>query len=256
MTKYTWFLCGIWVLFCAPLSAQTQQKHTAYQVSTIHTLFAGGYDGIASIGDMKNKGNFGLGTFHALDGEMIFLDNICYKVRANGRVTQVPDNETTPFFTVTAFQPGQETAVMAVQDYAQFKARLATILPSPEFFYAIKITGHFHALTTRSVPIQSKPYPTLDKVVAIQRTFSLNNIVGTMVGFYCPDYASGVNVPGFHFHFISQDKTAGGHVLAMTTTEPVSVAIDTITAWHMMLPDTMPTQPTHVVSAKRLAHVE
>ena len=46
-----------------------------------------------------------------------------------------------------------------------------------------------------------------------QRVFELGEIAGTVIGFRFPDYAQGLEVDGYHLHFISADRTRGGHVL-------------------------------------------
>jgi acetolactate decarboxylase len=35
-----------------------------------------------------------------------------------------------------------------------------------------------------------------------------------MVGFWSPEYAKSLNVPGYHLHFLSVEHQKGGHVLA------------------------------------------
>ena len=50
-------------------------------------LLDGIYDGEMTIGELLGKGNFGIGTFDALDGEMIILDGVCYQLRGDGTAT-------------------------------------------------------------------------------------------------------------------------------------------------------------------------
>jgi acetolactate decarboxylase len=75
------------------------------------------------------------------------------------------------------------------------------------------VDGRFEYVKTRSVPRQHKPYPPLVEVVKDQPTFELHDVSGSLVGFRFPDYAQGLNVSGYHFHFITADRSAGGHVL-------------------------------------------
>ncbi len=37
-----------------------------------------------------------------------------------------------------------------------------------------------------------------------------------IVGFWTPEYAKAVNIAGWHLHFLSEDGSAGGHVLDLT----------------------------------------
>jgi len=52
----------------------------------------------------------------------------------------------------------------------------------------------------------------LDVLIPNRPVFEAENISGTLVGFYCPDYIGNINAKGHHFHFISDDKKWGGHV--------------------------------------------
>ncbi len=62
-------------------------------------------------------------------------------------------------------------------------------------------------------------------------------IEGTLVGFWAPAYAQAVNVPGYHFHFLSEDRTFGGHVLDVRATSLVA-ALHIESDIHLALPRT------------------
>lgn len=36
-----------------------------------------------------------------------------------------------------------------------------------------------------------------------------------MVGFWAPEYTRAISVPGYHMHFVSADRSLGGHVLEL-----------------------------------------
>ena len=95
----------------------------------------------------------------------------------------------------------------------------------------------FDYIKARSVPIQKKPYPPLVDVVKEQEIFEFHNVRGTILGFRFPEYMKGVNVPGYHLHFITDDRLAGGHVLEFRI-EKVHVAIDSTNDFFMVLPET------------------
>ncbi len=133
-----------------------------------------------------------------------------------------------PFFSTV-----KDTALLA--DYAALKRYLDGLIENKNIFYAIRIDGIFSYLKTRSVPRQQKPYLPLVDVVKHQVTFEFHQSKGTMVGFWCPAYVKGINVPGYHFHFITADRKAGGHVLAGSM-QNVTVKIDPIPAFYMVLP--------------------
>ena len=185
-----------------------------FQVATIDSLLAGAYDGTFSFGELAKHGDFGLGTFHKLDGEMVAIDGRFYQVRVDGTVHPVSAGMTTPFANVTFFQADRQCACQGKMDYAGLKKCLDAALPSPNLFYAVRIDGVFPKVKVRSVPpATSKPYPTLVEMVKHQKVYEYRQAAGTLVGFYCPAFVKGVNVPGWHLHFIGKERKKGGHLL-------------------------------------------
>jgi acetolactate decarboxylase len=183
------------------------------QTSTIDALLDGVYDGYTTFGTLKKYGDFGIGTFNGLDGEMIALDGLFYQVKSNGVAYNVRDSLKTPFSVVTFFHFESKQPLKTGLTFAAFKKMQKDFFESPNIFYAIKIEGKFKNVRVRSVPKQVKPYPQLKEVVKHQKVYDFKNIEGTILGFYCPSYVKGINVPGFHLHFINEKKNAGGHVL-------------------------------------------
>lgn len=197
---------------------------------------AGVYDGEMTFGELKQHGDFGVGTFNTLDGEMIELDGQVYQVKSDGVAYPVEDAMKLPFAVVTWFEADQTVQIDRPMDCAQLKEYIDGLLPTPNIPYAIKITGTFGALKTRSVPGQQKPYPPLAEVVKTQPTFDFQNAEGTMLGFRLPAYMDVANAPGYHFHFLTADHQAGGHVLECQV-QDVTVGIDYTDQWHTVLPD-------------------
>ena len=206
-------LAAIFIFSAVYLAHSKDDRDVLFQVSTLNALLDGVYDGEITYGDLKQKGDFGIGTFNALDGEMIGIDGKFYKVRADGIAYPVASSAQTPFAAVTFFEVDEKSHLESISDYDMLKQCLDNMLPTENIFYAIRIDGKFGYIQTRSVPKQSKPYPKLTEVTKNQPIFDFHNIEGTLVGFRCPDYVKGVNVPGYHFHFISKDKKRGGHLL-------------------------------------------
>jgi acetolactate decarboxylase len=104
-------------------------------------------------------------------------------------------------------------------------------------FHAVMLEGTFSYVKTRSVPGQQKPYPPLVEVTAHQPTFEFQNVRGTIVGFYSPAYVEGLNVPGYHLHFVTEDRTGGGHVLEFTIKD-AELFVDYSSELHLILPNT------------------
>ncbi|MBN1864133.1 MAG: acetolactate decarboxylase [Victivallales bacterium] len=206
------------------------------QNSTISALSAGIYEGYTTFGTLRKFGDFGIGTFDNLDGEMVAVDGIFYQIRDNGIAYQAGDSMKTPFAVVTFFSPEIKLNLQKGMTYDDLRGKQSRYLDSPNMFYAIKIHGTFSSLKVRSVPVQSPPFRRLDQVLGSeQRVYEFSTARGVMVGFFCPQYASGINVPGLHFHFITDDRNAGGHVLDFVVEEAV-IEIDEKTDIFLSLP--------------------
>jgi len=209
--------------------------HEVYQSSTINALLEGVYDGTMTYGQLRKHGDFGIGTFNALDGEMIGFDGNFWQITGNGHVHAVPDDYQTPFATVLFFNPRIQQTLDGPLDYPELCTLLDRTVGSENLFSAIRIEGSFRHIRTRSVPRQSKPYPPLINVTQDQPVFALNDVSGTLVGFRFPEFAKGMNVPGYHLHFLSDDRNFGGHVLAFVL-EHALLTIDDTSDFHIELP--------------------
>ena len=188
--------------------------HTLFQTSTIDALLSGNYEGDISFAELEAHGDFGLGTFDALDGEMIGLDGAFYQVKADGRAYDVDERMKTPFAVVTIFEPRKIRQLTTPTNYAALRAHLDEIVAADaRTCHAVRVDGQFRYVKTRSVRRQHKPYPPLVEAVKHQPTFEFHDVWGSIVGFRFPDYVGGLNVSGYHFHFITEDRGAGGHLL-------------------------------------------
>jgi acetolactate decarboxylase len=183
-----------------------------FQTSTLPALMNGVYEGDLTFADLAKHGDFGLGTVNGLDGEMIGLEGRFYQIKSDGQAYLVAGTTKTPFAMVTFFRPNKTLWVERPMDYGESERYLDTLLPTKNLLYAIKIEGTFPYLRARSIPRQKKPYPPLIEATQKQTIFEFHNIKGVIVGFRLPDYLKGVNASGYHFHFITADRKAGGHV--------------------------------------------
>lgn len=185
-----------------------RQESAIFQLSTWGSIFRGVYDGAITCGELKQRGNFGIGTFDSLDGEMVVVDGEIFQVKGDGNVLAADDKLLTPFATVTFFAPDQKFSQEDIASLEELQQNLEPFFPSRNIFYAIRIDGTFNYVKTRSVPRQERPYRPV-----VQSEFEARDITGTIIGFWCPGYAQGILAPGFHFHFISADRKMGGHLL-------------------------------------------
>ncbi len=212
-------------------------RETIYQVSTIRALQENAYDGTTTVGMLRRRGDIGIGTFNALDGEMILLDGKVYRFGSDGSVTEMNDEALTPFAAVTFFEPDSRQALTPMTTFGDFRARADGMLPTRNLPYAVRIDGLFRAVKTRAPRRQSRPYPRLIDALADQPEFDYHDVRGTLVGFRLPQYMEGINVPGWHLHFISADRSKGGHVLSFTALQ-ATFAYDVSPGLLMVLPET------------------
>lgn len=211
-------------------------EETLFQTSTIGALVEGVYRGDLTIGELINYGDFGLGTFNDLDGEMVVLDGQVWQLRSDGRAYPVAAEVKTPFAAVTFWQADWSDTLDQPLTYEELQRYLDTLLPSDNIFYAIKISGGFRYVRTRTIERQDQR-TRLVAAAARQPVHEWHNIRGDLIGFWTPRYMKTVNVPGYHFHFLSADRQQGGHVLDVCI-DRVDIGIDDTPRLRMALPET------------------
>ena len=190
-----------------------RDPHVLFQASTIGALIDGAFDGDLSFAELAEHGDLGLGTLNRLDGEMIALDGEFFRADVDGDIHPVAAEAKTPFAVVTRFEAEIDEPIEGTASHEELLGRLDALLPVGASSCAIRLDGCFELIRARSVPAQSPPYRPLAEVVAEQHVFELRDVVGTMLGFRFPAYAEGIEVGGYHLHFISDDRGRGGHVL-------------------------------------------
>ena len=225
----------LFVLFACKEKKKPVQPQSLVQISTINALMTGVYDGETTLQQLAGWGDFGIGTFNALDGEMFLHNGTFYQINSDGKIYKPDEQTKTPFATVTFFEP-EISFDLTFSSYPELKSTLDSLLPSPNLFYALKIECTMDYIKTRSVPAQSKPYLPLVEITANQPEFEAYNISGTLAGFYCPSFVNGVNVPGYHLHFLSDDEEFGGHVLQFEMAGGV-LSLDQIADFRVFLPE-------------------
>jgi acetolactate decarboxylase len=193
---------------------EEREPHVLFQASTIGALLDGAFEGDLSFRELAGHGDLGLGTLNHLDGEMIAIDGEFFRADVDGHATRIDPEERTPFAVVTSFQPSVDERLPAEElSHEELLARLDELVPVDSSSCAIRLDGRFASVRARSVPRQEPPYRPLTEVVADQHVFELTDVEGTMLGFRFPAYVEGIEVAGYHLHFISADRSRGGHVL-------------------------------------------
>lgn len=248
--KRRWNCLSVWLVSlvlllalmsgCASFEKSTPGSDDLYQVSLLNALLLGEYDGFVSVGTLKKYGDTGIGTFHALDGEMILLDGVVYQAKVDGSVSKVADEVLVPFAMATHFEADvADLPCDSIVNIEDLKAVLdKTILEKTldlNCFYVAKIEGRFSSITVRSVPPQDKPYQRLSVIASTQKEYTYGMVEGTIVAFRCPDYVDGINLPQWHLHFLSSDTTKGGHVLLVDIAD-ANLEVGVMRNYHIFLP--------------------
>ena len=210
--------------------------HSIFQVSTSSAIVEGVFQGCVKVEDVLRHGNFGLGTFDALDGVMIVLDGKCFHARSDGSVVLAPADELTPFAVVTDFTVDDSTQLDRVRDWHDLMGQLDARRSSENSFVGIRITGTVEHLLLRAA-CRSQSGVDLVEATSGQAEFEFENIGGTLVGFWSPEFSGAVSIAGYHLHFISDDRRHGGHVLDIQARE-LSVELQRVTDLHVAIPET------------------
>ncbi len=209
--------------------------HTLFQVSTSGALVQGIYERAVSSTYLLNYGDFGLGTFDNLDGEMVVLDGAIYQVRGDGTVTRIADDTGTPFAVVVRFLPDQDQTIESASSFEELTKICDRYRDSQNLFYAFRIDGHFEHVHTRAMKATSEGIP-LAKAAAVQPEFDFKDVQGTLVGMWAPQFSSALNIAGYHFHFLSEDRTKGGHLLECSG-KNLRVRMERLNDFHLSLPE-------------------
>ncbi|RYG33168.1 acetolactate decarboxylase [bacterium] len=183
------------------------------QVGDFQSLRDGRFDGDTPVASLLQHGDFGIGAYNRLDGEMILLEGRFTRVSGFGEGHAPLTDARTPFAFVTRFHPDHVHKVTHPLTSEEVQALIDKM--SGEGILAIRISGRFQHLLARSFSAQAEPYYPFQTILDREHKFSLGDIEGDFVGFRMPKslVEGNLNVPGYHFHFLTADRHRGGHVL-------------------------------------------
>jgi acetolactate decarboxylase len=209
--------------------------HTVFQISTSGALVAGVYDREVSVQAILEHGDFGLGTFAGLDGEMVVVDGRVYQIRGSGQVTEAARDAGAPFAVVTWFKPDTEASIASVTGFTDLEARCDAFRRSGNIFYALRLDGRFKRVKMRAVN-PPRPGARLVDAAKAQSEFAYADIDGSLVGLWSPGFASAFSVAGYHFHFLSANRQHGGHLLDVEA-QTLQLKVEALTSFHLALPE-------------------
>lgn len=213
-------------------------RECIYQTALLQSLMLGDYYGSVSVGELKKCGDTGIGTFDGVNGELVMLDGVVYAALSDGRMEVMGDDVTVPFSNVTFVEADVKETVKDVSSMENLKGKMTDIIEKcgTNYFYMAKIKADCDYVQYRSEYKQNEPYKPLAEVMLTdQVVFEDKNLSGTIVALYCPNFMNGLNTSGWHFHFISDDKTKGGHVLNVKFSKG-EATIDKTENFKMLLP--------------------
>lgn len=190
-----------------------------YQVSTLQALMLGYFRSVINVSELLKHGDIGLGTFTDVDGEMIVLDGSCYRATETGDVVPAEPDRGVPFSTVCTMDETTPMKFDSMNSVEDLKASLNNLIDSQfglNSMHMARIDGEFEVIDARSESGYESVHVDLKTVLGrTQKAFKFENIKGTLVCVYFPDYMDGINAPGWHLHFISEDRKHGGHLFEL-----------------------------------------
>ncbi|GAA1700904.1 acetolactate decarboxylase [Microbacterium sediminicola] len=220
-------------------------RHTIYQTGVMAALLDGVYDGETTVSTLLSRGDFGIGTFDGLDGEMVILDGVCYRLRDDGSAAVAAPSDLTPYAVVTTFAPHTGFDIDAPTPRAALLQRIDTAIASANYMYAVRVDGVFSSMRVRAVHVQQRPYRPLVAATDEETVTELTDVEGTIVGFRSPAFEEGLAVPGYHAHFLTTDRRSGGHVLDHELRHG-TVSLCVGTDLHLELPQSAPFAQAHL----------
>lgn len=220
------FLIFILALF-APVFAksleQSEQKATSnphknkvFQVLPMKALSLGYFEGSLSAKELLKYGDTALGSFEGLDGELIGIDGKIYKTSQNGVAKEASLDEKIAYANIIFFEPDKSEKLGTISSIKELESNLMKFVNhnGKNNLFVAKIKGDFDLVLARNLSKQTPPYePLIEAIRTSAEQKELKNISGQIVGFYYPEYFGELNLVGWHFHFISEQKNFGGHVL-------------------------------------------
>ena len=229
-----------------------------YQVSTLQALAQGFSKSVVTVEQLLRHGDLGLGTFEDVDGEMIVLDGTCYRALSSGDVVPAENDRGVPFASVCFFQPQRHETPESTDGIERVKEWL-TLRIEEDFglnsMYAVRIDGVFSKIDARSESGTKAHHVTLKEALSVtQKAFVFENIKGSLVCVYYPDYMNGINAAGWHLHFLSEDRKHGGHVFDVGLTRG-EAAFCRITSVEVRIPDS-PAYDTYALKEASKEEIE
>ncbi|MCV9933588.1 acetolactate decarboxylase [Flavobacterium sp. LS1R47] len=220
------------------VNGQVQEEKPIFHYSVMDAMRNGVYIGDLSIKSLGAKGSFGLGTYNHLDGEIIALDGVFYRIASNGHVSKAEYKREVPFAAVTFFRADKKYEMSGIKNIEMLQKEIMSKLPSANTPYAIRIETVFESIVVGGAnKLEEMNTTGLAELMKTRPLYKKEHVSGTMVGFYNPPTFASIDLSPFHFHFISDDKTFGGHLVSgELSSVKIKISIDEKPGYEVLLP--------------------
>lgn len=199
-------------------------------------LIGGLYDGNFPYSLLKQHGDFGLGAPDKLDGELVVFQGKIYQTQYTGKTFVVDDKQLTPFAMVHFFQPDKKITINNEIGKETLFHLLDSILTNVNGLYAIHISGKFNYIKTRAFPpVKANDHTPLASMLPLQHFFEFKDAKGDLIGYRLPSFMDNTNISGYHFHFLSAGKDAGGHIIDVKA-HNIVIEIDMLDSYTINVP--------------------
>lgn len=154
------------------LKGQNKPEEYIFHYSILSALNDKVYTGKLTIKELKKHGDLALGTYNFLEGEMVGVDNVIYKVLPEGNIIEADDNELSPYAMITKFDVDISFHLNNISSYDELREKLSAYLQSENIFYAFRIKGRFKNIKCGTVSKQTRPFKKRLKEVLDDRHIS------------------------------------------------------------------------------------
>jgi acetolactate decarboxylase len=231
------------ILFFCSNFTYAQQKNgketdILYSAGYASAFIGGLYDGYFPYNAVTEHGDFGLGAIDKMDGELTMLNGKIYQTRFTGKTQLLNKTAKIPYAVVCHFHAQKVFSLNTNLDKKTLFSYLDSLITDQNGLYAIHIRGNFNYVKTRAFPpVTTKPYKPLADLLDQQHFFEFNNIKGDLIGYRLPAYMEGPHISGYHFHFLTDNKDGGGHIIELKI-DKVTIEVDKLTSFTVDLPQT------------------
>ena len=169
------------------------------QAGTASQLFAGHFEGIATVEEEFGSSRLGIGVMHDLDGEVVSINGTTWAIPSSGTPQIVAPSDTIAFGISAHGGTRHELAIEPGADLEGIQQAIDTTLSAlhedhEHIVCAVSITGSFRDVLLRTVHHPDYEGETLGEIIDDEIRFVFNQWQGSVVGFRYPDHSTGQTI--------------------------------------------------------------